>query len=324
MEQSCSYLRYKAVGRLLLPDGEKENSKLHQGLKRTFPSFQAAVADKDEVRDSRYCSRTPETRVGSFSGSKESRRSANFRQHEVGPGKSNVQMFQRAEKNDESRTRAAAGILLHQHGGQAASSRTVSDVRVFVPPMYTTQGRPSAHEAWMPRGARAQRTRSEREDKEERRGAQVPQRPHHRCAATAVFSRSEPGDRSADQDRRCLAARSHLRLQSRGGAKRRSSQEKERQCPQHELCEEGSGAVDAIIFEAWPARSRARYAGWAPGQEQQWPERSRAAPPLHGPHPGCPGTSTSGEAPVPLSFLTVPRRYIYILLRSPTLHTGAA
>lgn len=42
--------------------------------------------------------------------------------------------------------------------------------------------------------------------------------------------------------------------------------------------------------------------------------------PLHGPHPGCLGTSTSGEAPVLLSFLTVPRRYVYILPRSPLPH----
>lgn len=153
-------------------------------------------------------------------------------------------MFQRAEKNDDDeseRARQREACCTNTEG--ASSSRTVSDVRVFVPPMYTTQGRASAHKAWIPRPYSAERGHSARGAREktknaERTGSTEAGAPPLRGNSRFLPQRAKR-DRSADQDRRCLAAESHLRLQSRGGAKRRSSQEKERQRPQPELCEGG-------------------------------------------------------------------------------------
>lgn len=91
--------------------------------------------------------------------------------------------------------------------------------------------------------------------------------------------------------------------------------------------------MDAIIFEAcWPA----------PVPECAGPDgrpaksnngRSGHVPPFHGPHPGCLGTSTSGEAPVLLAALVLDRvEAIHIYLATiaaatqglSALHTGAA
>lgn len=81
--------------------------------------------------------------------------------------------------------------------------------------------------------------------------------------------------------------------------KRRSSQRRNASAAPAAMPGEGSGVVDAIIFEAcWPAPLPSALGRMGARPRATMAGRGGHVPSLNGPHPGCPGTSNSGEAPV--------------------------
>ncbi|KAH6937470.1 hypothetical protein HPB50_000732 [Hyalomma asiaticum] len=113
--------------------------------------------------------------------------------------------------------------------------------------------------------------------------------------------------------RRVSSAPPISRRRSKGGAP------KEETPAQQQLCQERGAVLWTPSFSrpAGRPRSRVRWAGWAPGQEQQWPaavvtcRRSTAHIRVALAHP-----TRARRQCWQLSFLIVSRRYIYILPRS--------